>query len=44
LAPELFESDDEGYGHVIAAEVTPQQSPQAESAIRNCPEDAITWA
>ena len=43
LTPELFDTDDEGYGTVIAEQVE-AGSPLAEGAeraIRNCPESAI---
>ena len=51
LAPELFESDDEGYGVVrgestgspasAAAEVPAQLARSAALAVANCPEYAI---
>ncbi len=42
LAPEVFESDDDGYGVVIGAEVPPSLADRAWIAVTNCPEDAIT--
>ena len=42
LAPEVFESDDDGYGFAISAEVAPQFAEAARKGAGNCPEDAIT--
>ena len=42
LAPELFESDDEGYAVVIGdGTVTPALESKARLAVVNCPEQAI---
>ena len=43
LAPSLFESDDEGYAVLLAADgVVPDgQEAQAQLAVDNCPEYAI---
>jgi ferredoxin len=42
LAPDVFDSDDEGHGLVITAEVAPQHEAGARAGERNCPESAIT--
>lgn len=43
LAPNVFEDDDQGYGHVIGDGEVPQgQVEQARSGAANCPEGAIT--
>jgi ferredoxin len=42
LAPELFDSDDRGYGTVIDPDVPPGLEEQARSAALNCPENAIS--
>jgi ferredoxin len=41
LAPDVFDTDDSGYGVVIEPEVRPEFLEQAESARQNCPERAI---
>ena len=42
LAPELFESDDLGYAHVIGdGVVSDELLPKAKLAVANCPEFAI---
>ncbi|SNS01650.1 ferredoxin [Streptosporangium subroseum] len=42
LAPDLFEEDDEGYGHVVGDGAVPQgQEQAARLALANCPERAI---
>lgn len=42
LAPELFEEDEEGYGHVIGdGTVAPGHEEQARLAAVNCPERAV---
>lgn len=41
LAPDLFDTDDSGYGVVIKPDVPPELLDQAESARQNCPERAI---
>jgi ferredoxin len=42
LAPEVFESDDEGHCIVIAPEPDPGLHEQARTGAANCPEQAIT--
>jgi ferredoxin len=42
LAPELFDSSDEGYGQVGDEDVRPGLEAQARRAEQNCPEQAIT--
>jgi ferredoxin len=42
LAPDVFDSDDEGHGVVLLAEVTPEHEDAARAGERNCPEGAIT--
>jgi ferredoxin len=42
LAPEVFESDDEGHSVVIATDVPEHRQAQARTAAANCPESAIT--
>lgn len=43
LAPELFEPDDYGDGHVIGdGTVAPDREDDARRAVLNCPEHAIT--
>jgi len=42
LVPELFESDDDGYGVVIGADVPNDLEDRARTAVANCPEDAIS--
>ncbi|MGH9026930.1 MAG: ferredoxin [Acidimicrobiia bacterium] len=41
LAPDLFTDDEYGYGRVIADEVLPHQTAQAQTAVDCCPERAI---
>jgi ferredoxin len=41
LAPELFDSDDEGHSVVLAAEVPAGLEAQAQLAADNCPEGCI---
>ncbi|HUE59292.1 MAG TPA: ferredoxin [Acidimicrobiales bacterium] len=41
LAPDLFDTDDSGYGVVTKPDVPPELLDQAESARQNCPERAI---
>jgi ferredoxin len=41
LAPDLFDTDDSGYGVVTKLDVPPELLEQAESARQNCPERAI---
>jgi ferredoxin len=42
LSPGVFETDDRGYGVVIATEeLTPEQLVEAKRAADNCPEQAI---
>ena len=42
LAPELFDSDDEGHSVVIASEVPAGLEGQARVAMDNCPESCIS--
>ena len=42
LAPELFDSDDEGHSVVIASEVPAGLESQARLAAENCPETCIS--
>ena len=42
LAPDVFESDDEGHSAVIATEVPPELEAQARLGVENCPEQAIS--
>ena len=43
LAPDVFEDDDEGYGHVIKdGEVPPAHVEEARNGAANCPEGAIS--
>ncbi|HEX5367304.1 MAG TPA: ferredoxin [Acidimicrobiales bacterium] len=41
LAPEVFESDDSGYGVVRRPDVPPELEAAARRAAGNCPERAI---
>jgi ferredoxin len=41
LVPELFETDDSGYGIVTCEEIDESQVERARSAVQNCPEHAI---
>ena len=42
LAPEVFESDDDGYGRVIHEDVPAELQAQAMIGVHNCPERAIS--
>ena len=43
LAPDLFESDDEGYAVLlVTGELSPDQEGDAELCVDNCPEFAIS--
>ncbi len=42
LAPELFDSDDDGHSVVLAAEVPEGLESQAWVAVQNCPERCIS--
>lgn len=43
LAPNVFEDDDQGYGHVIGnGEVPPARAEAARNGAANCPEGAIS--
>lgn len=42
LAPEVFESDDDGYGMVIVEEVPAGLEDAARRGVANCPESAIS--
>ncbi|HEV3354696.1 MAG TPA: ferredoxin [Acidimicrobiales bacterium] len=41
LAPDLFDSDDEGHGLVNVDELPAERERQAQICIANCPEGAI---
>jgi ferredoxin len=41
LAPDLCEPDDDGYGVVVQAEVTPELEAEARAAAGGCPERAV---
>jgi|KBSSwiStaDraftv2_1062776.scaffolds.fasta_scaffold334154_2 ferredoxin len=44
LAPQFFEDDEQGYGHVIGDGVVPNnQLAEARTAVANCPEKAISF-
>ena len=40
--PDLFDVDDEGYGQVLIADPGPEYATDLQSAIMNCPEQAIS--
>ena len=42
LSPTVFDSDDDGNGRVIVAELDPGQLAAARTAVANCPEQAIS--
>jgi ferredoxin len=43
LAPNVFEDDDQGYGHVIGdGEVPQEHTHEARNGAANCPEGAIS--
>lgn len=42
LAPELFDTDDEGHSVLLASEVPEGLESQAWLAVQNCPERCIT--
>jgi ferredoxin len=42
VAPDVFESDDEGYGRVLLDDVPESLREKAELGAANCPERAIT--
>jgi ferredoxin len=42
LAPEVFDSDEGGYGVVRSAELPPDLEDKARIGVDNCPERAIT--
>jgi ferredoxin len=42
LAPDVFGSDDDGFGYVLADALSADFESQARAALMNCPEDAIT--
>jgi ferredoxin len=42
LAPELFDTDDEGHSVLLAPEVPDGLESQARLAVQNCPERCIT--
>lgn len=41
LAPDVFDTDDRGYGVVTVADVPPELEAQARKAADNCPEQAV---
>jgi ferredoxin len=41
VAPDLFDSDDDGRGVVLRAEVPPELEPSARTAEASCPERAV---
>ena len=41
LAPDVFDSDDAGYGEVKAPDVRSELEQQARTGERNCPEHAV---
>jgi ferredoxin len=41
LAPELFDSDDEGHSVLLHPEVPPGLEGQAWTAVQNCPEGCL---
>jgi ferredoxin len=43
LAPELFDSDDRGYGVVRSPVTDPSLDDKARIAVANCPEGAIVY-
>ena len=42
LAPGVFEPDDEGHSLALVDEIPPELLDQAQLAVANCPESAIT--
>jgi ferredoxin len=42
LVSTLFDSDEEGHAIVLVDQLTAEQVPLAESAVMNCPEQAIS--
>jgi len=42
LAPEVFDTDDDGYGQVAHAEIGPDQEAAARKAVLSCPERAVS--
>jgi ferredoxin len=42
LVPALFDADLQGHGFVLADTLAPEQVEAARSAVRNCPEQAIS--
>jgi ferredoxin len=44
INPELFDINDDGIGVVLDPEPTGAAAADADRAIGNCPEQAITWA
>jgi ferredoxin len=43
INPDLFEVDDEGYGVVLDPAPSGDAKADADRAIGNCPEQAISW-
>jgi ferredoxin len=42
VSPDLFNSDDEGFGVVVGSEITDADRESADRAMSNCPEQAIS--
>ena len=42
LAPDVFEPDDEGHSLALVDDIPPALLDQAQLAVANCPESAIT--
>lgn len=42
ICPEVFSLDEEGHGHVAAAEIPAELETKVREAAENCPERAIT--
>jgi ferredoxin len=42
LAPQVFDSDDRGYGSVISEDLSEELLAQATIGVQNCPEQAIS--
>lgn len=44
INPDLFDVNDDGYGVVLVPEPEGDAKADADRAIGNCPEQAISWA
>ena len=42
LVPDLLSPDEDGHGTAVAEDLSPQQQEDAELAVENCPEQAIS--